>query len=60
MNVLLADGDRLHVHSFFAEQPDYFTLHVQRRDARTVVCSAPLAGDGGWRPLANDTREVFT
>ncbi len=59
MNVLLADGERLHVHSFFAEQPDYFTLYAQRREGRTVVCSAPLAGGGDWRPLANDTMEVF-
>jgi predicted glutamine amidotransferase len=59
MNVLLADGDRLHVHSFYSEQPDYFTLHVRRRDGRTVVCSAPFAGEGGWRPLANHTQEVL-
>ncbi len=60
MNVLLADGERLHVHSFFSEQPDYFTLHARREAGRAVVCSAPLAGDGDWRPLANGTQEVFT
>jgi predicted glutamine amidotransferase len=59
MNVLLADGERLHVHSFFSEQPDYFTLHAQRRDGRTVVCSAPFAGDGDWRQLPNATQEVL-
>jgi predicted glutamine amidotransferase len=60
MNVLLADGDRLHVHSFYSEQPGYFTLHAQRREGRTVVCSAPLTGAGDWHPLANDTQEVLT
>jgi hypothetical protein len=60
MNVLLADGERLHVHSFFSEQPDYFTLHAGRHDGRLVVCSAPLAGGSDWRRLGNDTQEVFT
>jgi predicted glutamine amidotransferase len=59
-NVLLAEGDRLHVQTFFSEQPDYFTLHVRQHDGSTVVCSAPLADGGDWRPLPNDTREVFT
>jgi predicted glutamine amidotransferase len=60
MNVLLADGDRLLVHSLFSEQPEYFTLHAGKHDGRLVVCSAPLPVGGDWRPLANDSLEVFS
>jgi predicted glutamine amidotransferase len=59
MNVVLADGERVVVYSSFAEQEDYFTMHVARRNGRLVVCSQPLAGEPAWRPFPNGALEVF-
>ncbi|MFI5168154.1 MAG: class II glutamine amidotransferase [Thermoanaerobaculales bacterium] len=60
MNIVLADGERILVHSSFGEQPEYFTLHVARDDGRVAVCSEPLPGDEVWQPLANGALEVLS
>jgi glutamine amidotransferase len=59
-NVILTDGDRSWVFSRQTEQPDYFTMHLARRDAMVAVCSAPLADGLEWRPLPTGTVEVVT
>jgi len=59
MNVLLSDGERIYLHSFFSEQPEYFTMHVARGNGHLVICSEPLSLKTGWRPLPNDTLEAF-
>jgi predicted glutamine amidotransferase len=59
MNVLLSDGETIYLHSFFSEQPEYFTMHVARSNGRLVICSEPLPVEAGWQPLPNDTLEAF-
>ncbi len=59
MNVLLSDGERIYLHTYFQEQPQYFTMHVARQDGRLAVCSEPLPVEDAWRPIPNDTQEVF-
>jgi glutamine amidotransferase len=59
MNVVLSDGERILAHSSFAERPEYFTVHVAARDGRVAVCSEPLPGEDGWRPMDNGATEVF-
>jgi hypothetical protein len=60
MNIVLADGKWIFVHSSFGEQPGYFTVHVLRGNGRVVVCSEPLPGEEIWQPLANGALEVFS
>jgi len=59
MNVLLSDGERIYLHSFFSEQPEYFTMHLARTNGRLAICSEPLSLETGWQPLPNDTLEAF-
>lgn len=59
MNVVLCDGERIVAHSSFAERPEYFTVHVAARDGRVALCSEPLPGEDGWRPMDNGATEVF-
>ena len=50
LNVILSDGDQLHIGSSFAERPDYFTLY--RHDGELdIVCSQPLGP--AFVPLPN-------
>ncbi len=59
MNVVLCDGERIVAHSSFAERHEYFTVHVAARDGRVALCSEPLPGEDGWRPMDNGATEVF-
>jgi predicted glutamine amidotransferase len=59
-NVILTDGDRSWVFSRSTEQPDYFTMHLARRDGTTAVCSEPLENGLAWQPIPPDTIEEIT
>jgi glutamine amidotransferase len=56
-NMILTDGRRAWVSSYFDEQPEYFTLHVARRADLVAVCSEPLPDDGDWSKLPNASIE---
>ena len=50
MNLVLATGPTLRLATWFSEEPDYFTIHVSREGARTVVSSEPFSGPANWVP----------
>ncbi|MHC4429864.1 MAG: class II glutamine amidotransferase [Planctomycetota bacterium] len=56
-NMILTDGRRAWVSSYFDEQPEYFTLHVSRRADLVAVCSEPLPDDCDWSKLPNASIE---
>ena len=70
MNIIMSEGQALHVSSTFTERPDYFTMHwregvdLQREAASgksgVMVCSDPLPGTAGWRSIANGESRTFT
>lgn len=59
MNLVLADGANLFLHSAFSEAEDYFTLHRKGDGGRLIICSRPFPGEAGWLPLPNPSVEVF-
>jgi glutamine amidotransferase len=67
MNIIMSEGQALHVSSTFTERPEYFTMHwrkgvdLQREAASGVmVCSDPLPGTRGWRPIASGESRTFS
>ena len=59
MNLILADGTTLYLHSAFSEAEDYFTLHRKTDGGRLLLCSEPFPGETGWSPVPNPSLEVF-
>jgi glutamine amidotransferase len=57
VNLILTDGRRAWVSSYFSEQPEYFTLHISRRPGLVAICSEALGGDRDWSELPNGTIE---
>ena len=62
MNIIIAEGDTLHVSSTFSEDPDYFTMYhlPGTGDHPLVICSDPLEGPGGWEPIDNGEVRTFS
>ncbi len=59
MNLVIGGPGRFLVCTAFNEDDDYFTLHVQRQDRTTVVCSRPYDDQTGWCTLPNRTIEAI-
>ena len=55
-NLVMVEGDRIHLASHFSEDPEYFTMYRRDRGNEISFCSQPL-GDH-WSPLANGTELV--
>lgn len=55
MNIILSDKKNLFVSSLFCKDPEYFTMWKLETNLNTVVCSVPLTGENGWKPIKNKT-----
>jgi hypothetical protein len=59
-NFIIADPVAVIVHSLFAGESSYFTLHQRRTSDGLTICSAPYDdGDHRWAPMNQDTVEIF-
>ncbi len=59
-NFIIADPAVVIVHSLFAGESAYFTLHQHRTADTLTICSAPYDdGDPGWVPMNQDNVEMF-
>lgn len=55
MNFFLANRDRVHVCSQFAEEPDYFQLHTLNRNNTQIICSRPYEIlNNHWQAMKNN------
>lgn len=60
MNMVVVSDNRAFAASSFNEDPDYFTLHVRKRNGESVLCSEPYPGEDGWERIPNHSiRELF-
>ena len=59
MNLIITDGSRAYVQTFFNEDSEYFTLRMKQEGPLLVVCSESYPDESGWRALTNRTVEVF-
>ncbi len=58
-NFIIADRTAVIVHSLFAGEAAYFTLHHHRTDDALAICSAPYDdGDPRWAPMQQDHVEI--
>jgi glutamine amidotransferase len=62
MNIIMADIKTRAVYlcSLFNREPDYFTMHIKRRDSGFIICSEKYPGETGWAALPNHHIEVLT
>jgi predicted glutamine amidotransferase len=59
LNAVLTDTERVCVASIYSGDPDYFALHLRRRNGLLELCSRPLDDNAGWSRLPNNTiREI--
>lgn len=59
LNAVLTDTERVFLCSIYAEDPDYFALHLRRHNGLLEVCSQPLDGGSDWTAVPNNTIEVI-
>ena len=60
MNFFLAERDKVHVCSWFGEDPEYFQLRQAQKENTTVICSAPLVGfTTHWDKIPNQHIETL-
>lgn len=59
-NFIIADTTAVTVHSLFAGEAGYFTLHRHTTPDTLTICSAPYDdGDPRWSPMIQDNVEIF-
>lgn len=58
MNFIVADSDRAYVSSRFTDDPEYFTLRMNRNGRRVIVCSEEYPASAPWTPVRNGSIEV--
>lgn len=59
MNIIMADENRIYIHSLFNRDPDYFTMHKKQEGDRLILCSEPYPNDSGWERINNRTLETW-
>ena len=59
MNIIMGDGQRIYLNSFFSEDGEYFTMHYRREKGTLIVCSEPYPGQDDWLKIKNHTMEVM-
>jgi predicted glutamine amidotransferase len=60
MNIVVVSDTRAYVASVSNEDPDYFTLHVRKKDGIRILCSEPYPGEVGWERIQNHSiKELF-
>ena len=59
MNIIISDRKRIYLHSFFQDDPEYFTMHLKEEEGELIICSEPYLNDKGWEKIENGTVRVF-
>ena len=59
-NFIIADPRQIVLHSEFAGESSYFTMHRRLVEDELTICSAPYeSGDPRWTPIPQNTFEVY-
>jgi glutamine amidotransferase len=59
MNLIIADKQKVYLHSLFNEDPEYFSMYSKRTKNDLIICSDEFPGEEGWNKIENNTTEVF-
>lgn len=59
MNMILTEGERSFVFSYFGESAEYFTLYRHDQATCTRICSGHYGDPQDWHPLENLSLEVI-
>ncbi len=59
MNIIITYGDKAYVSSLFNEEEEYFTMRYKKELDYTVICSEPYSGETNWKPIKNNSIEVY-
>jgi hypothetical protein len=54
MNIIMVKDRRVHLCTFFEEDPDYFTMHY-KENGELILCSDPFPREKGWLSIPNET-----
>ncbi len=60
LNLIIAEPERIYLHSAFNENDDYFTMHWRQLQDLLIICSEPFPGELGWQKIASHTTRVFS